>query len=75
MVDTPSNQGSGTQTVDLAGNAAGVLEDAFEGIVAKGEPEAYPAMRRWWWMYSRVSLRSSGENWQELASVGGKLRG
>ncbi len=35
LVDPASNQGGGAQAVDLARNAAGVLEDAFECIVAE----------------------------------------
>ena len=35
MVNASGNQGGSAQTVDLAGNAAGVFEDALEGIVAE----------------------------------------
>ena len=42
MVNTASNQGGGTQAVNLAGNAAGVLEDAFKGIVAERRTGGVP---------------------------------
>ena len=35
LVDAASDQGGDAQAVDLAGQAAGVLEDTFEGIVAE----------------------------------------
>jgi len=35
LVDAASDQGGNAQAVDLAGEAAGVLEDAFDGIVAE----------------------------------------
>ena len=35
LVDAASDQGGDAQAVDLAGQAAGVLEDTFEGIVTE----------------------------------------
>jgi len=35
LVDAASDQGGDTEAVDLAGQTAGVLEDAFESIVAE----------------------------------------
>jgi hypothetical protein len=45
-VDLASNQSSGAQTVNLARDATGVLEDTFEGIVTKGGASGVPGYPR-----------------------------
>jgi len=54
------NKSGGANPVNLAGNTAGILENAFKASSLKGDPVRKPAMWRWWLIYLMVSVRSRG---------------